>query len=54
MRKHLGTFNRFEDAVKARKRAEQKYFGEYSYNNIDKEQQQKKAKDGEQHKSIKR
>ena len=47
MRKYLGTFNRFEDAVKARKRAEQKYFGEYSYNNIDKEQQQKKAKDGE-------
>ena len=45
MRKHLGTFNSFEDAVKARKRAEQKYFGEYSYNNIDKEQ--KKAKDGE-------
>ena len=34
MRKHLGTFNRFEDAVKARKKAEQKYFGEYSYNNI--------------------
>ena len=47
MRKHLGTFNRFEDAVKARKRAEQKYFGEYSYNNIDKEQQKKKVKDGE-------
>ena len=47
MRKHLGTFNRFEDAVKARKKAEQKYFGEYSYNNIDKEQQKKKAKDGE-------
>ena len=44
MRKHLGTFNSFEDAVKARKRAEQKYFGEYSYNNIDK-QQQKKEKD---------
>ena len=35
MCKHLGTFNSFEDAVKARKRAEQKYFGEYSYNNID-------------------
>ena len=30
MRKHLGTFNSFEDAVKARKRAEQKYFGEFS------------------------
>lgn len=33
MRKHLGTFNSFDDAVKARKKAEQKYFGEYSYNN---------------------
>ena len=47
MRKHLGTFNSFEDAVKARKRAEQKYFGEYSYNNINNQKQQKKAKDGE-------
>ena len=46
MRKHLGTFNSFEDAVKARKRAEQKYFGEYSYNNIN-NQKQKKVKDGE-------
>ena len=46
MRKHLGTFNSFEDAVKARKRAEQKYFGEYSYNNIN-NQKQKEAKDGE-------
>ena len=36
MRKHLGTFNSFEEAVKARKKAEQKYFGEYSYNNITK------------------
>lgn len=34
MRKHLGTFNSFEDAVKARKKAEKKYFGEYSYNNV--------------------
>ena len=34
MRKHLGTFNNFEDAVKARERAERKYFGEYSYNNV--------------------
>ena len=34
MRKHLGTFNSFDDAVKARKKAEQKYFGEYSYNNV--------------------
>ena len=47
MRKHLGTFNNFEDAVKARKRAEQKYFGEYSYNNINNQKQKKKAKDGE-------
>ena len=28
---HLGYFNNFEDAVKARKDAEEKYFGEYSY-----------------------
>ena len=47
MRKHLGTFNSFEDAVKARKRAEQKYFGEYSYNNINNQKQQLKVKDGE-------
>lgn len=47
MRKHLGTFNSFEDAVKARKRAEQNYFGEYSYNNINNQKQQKKVKDGE-------
>lgn len=30
---HLGYFNSFEDAVGARKEAEEKYFGEYSYNN---------------------
>ena len=30
---HLGYFNCFEDAVKARKEAEEKYFGEYSYDN---------------------
>ena len=30
---HLGCFNNFEDAVKARKEAEEKYFGEYSYDN---------------------
>lgn len=30
---HLGRFNSFEDAVKARKEAENKYFGEYSYDN---------------------
>ena len=28
---HLGYFNEFEDAIKARKDAEDKYFGEYSY-----------------------
>lgn len=30
---HLGHFNKFEEAVKARKQAEEKYFGEYSYDN---------------------
>lgn len=30
---HLGYFDRFEDAVKARKEAEDKYFGEFSYDN---------------------
>lgn len=30
---HLGNFTGFDDAVKARKEAEQKYFGEYSYSN---------------------
>ncbi len=29
----LGYFNDFDDAVKARKNAEEKYFGEYSYDN---------------------
>lgn len=29
----LGLFNKFEDAVKARKSAEQKYYGEFSYDN---------------------
>ena len=29
----LGCYNRFEDAVKARKEAEENYFGEYSYDN---------------------
>ena len=28
---HLGYFNNFEDAVKTRKQAEEKYFGEYRY-----------------------
>ena len=30
---HLGYFSNFNDAVKARKEAEEKYFGEYSYDN---------------------
>lgn len=30
---YLGRFINFDDAVKARKEAEQKYFGEYSYDN---------------------
>lgn len=30
---HIGYFDNFEDAVKARKEAEEKYFGEYSYDN---------------------
>ena len=28
---HLGVFDKFDDAVKARKQAEEKYFGEFSY-----------------------
>lgn len=32
----LGFFTNFDDAVKARKEAEEKYFGEYSYDNSDK------------------
>ena len=30
---HLGCFKDINDAIKARKEAEEKYFGEYSYNN---------------------
>lgn len=30
---HLGAFTNFEDAVKVRKEAEEKYFGEFSYDN---------------------
>lgn len=30
---HLGYFDKFEDAAKARKDAEEKYFGEFSYDN---------------------
>ena len=33
----LGYYGNFEDAVKARKEAEEKYFGEYSYDNSMKE-----------------
>lgn len=29
---HLGTFSKIEDAVKARREAEEKYFGEYRFN----------------------
>lgn len=32
-RMHLGYFVNFEDAIKSRKEAEEKYFGEYSYDN---------------------
>lgn len=32
-RKHLGLFDDFEKAIKIRKEAEEKYFGEYSYDN---------------------
>lgn len=30
---YLGYYNKIEDAIKARKEAEEKYFGEYSYDN---------------------
>ena len=30
---NLGYFDTFEEAVKERKEAEEKYFGEYSYDN---------------------
>ena len=30
---YLGSYSNFEDAVKARKQAEEKYFGEFSYDN---------------------
>lgn len=30
---HLGTFNNIDDAIEARKRAEEMYYGEYSYKN---------------------
>lgn len=34
---NLGYFDKFEDAVKARKNAEEKYFGEFSYDNSQKQ-----------------
>lgn len=34
---HLGCFNELEDAIKARKEAEEKYFGQFSYDNSMKE-----------------
>lgn len=33
---YLGKYNKFEDAVKMRKQAEEEYFGEYSYDNSQK------------------
>jgi hypothetical protein len=30
---HIGTYKNFEDAVKARHDAEEKYYGEYNYSN---------------------
>jgi hypothetical protein len=30
---HIGSFDKFEDAKKARREAEDKYFGEYAYSN---------------------
>ena len=36
-RKKLGYFTDFDEAVKVRKKAEEKYFGEYSYDNSMKE-----------------
>ena len=36
---NLGTYQNFDEAVKARKEAEEKYFGEYSYDNSMKQSQ---------------
>lgn len=35
-RKYLGVFNNLEDAINARKEAEEKYYGDYSYDNSQK------------------
>ena len=35
---HLGRFEDFDDAVRARKEAEDKYFGKFSYDNSMKEE----------------
>lgn len=39
----LGYYNTFEDAVKARKEAEEKYFGEWSYDNCQKKWRESNA-----------
>lgn len=40
---NLGSFSNFEDAVKVRKEAEEKYFGEYSFDNSQRENNKKKG-----------
>lgn len=42
--KHLGSFKNFEDAVKIRKEAEEKYYREYSYSNSIKMEENKNGK----------
>ena len=36
-RHHIGWYKNFDDAIKARKQAEDKYYGEYSFSNSNKE-----------------